>query len=167
MVSSAVFDSSASEWRYRPPSRSSEADDEMMTTSRNIALWFRSLSLSVSIFSLLYGLRYGPDSFVFVFRITLMFALPVACLYLPLVLTFSKRGRLWAIIGSGTLIGPASLVLWAVIGSIRSDVSIWQSDGIGLGLGAALVCALIVSILTTTCYVAAFKIIRRLMTARA
>jgi hypothetical protein len=134
-----------------------------MTTSRNIALWFGSLSLSVSIFSLLYG----PDSFVFVFRITMIFALPVACLYLPFVLTFSKKGRLWAIIGSGILIGPASLVLWGVIGGIRSERSIWQSDGIGLGPGAALVFALIVSILTTTCYVLALKIIRHLTPARS
>ncbi len=73
------------------------------------ALWFGSLSLSVSIFSLFYGLRYGQDSFVFVFRITMLFALSVACLYLPFVLTFSEKGRLWAIIGNGALIGPACL----------------------------------------------------------
>jgi hypothetical protein len=133
-----------------------------MTTVKNIALWFCSLLLSVSLFSLFYG----PVAFSFVFRITMIFALPVAFLYLPFVIKFSdaEDGRIWAILGSGTMIGPASLVLWGLILDLKGTHSIWQGDAIGLGLAAGLIFALVVGFLTTTFYVIALKVIHRWIT---
>jgi hypothetical protein len=133
-----------------------------MITVKNIVLWFCSLLLSVSLFSRFYG----PVAFSFVFRITMIFALPVAFLYLPFVIKFNdaEDGRIWAILGSGTMIGPASLALWALILDLKGTHSIWQGDGIGLGLAAGLILALVVGFLTTTFYVIALKVIHRWIT---
>jgi hypothetical protein len=58
-----------------------------MTRLRNITFWFGSSFLSVGILSMFYGYFYGPAAFFFVFRITMIFAMPVACLYLPVVIS--------------------------------------------------------------------------------
>ena len=123
----------------------------------NIALWFGSLLLSVSVFSLIYG----PSSFPFVFRITMMFALPVAFLYLPVVIALrdAEGGRIWTILRSGIVIGPACMAIWGVVLSLRGAPSIWEGDGIGPGLGSVLLFALIVGFLTTAVYVIALKVI--------
>jgi len=127
-----------------------------MTKIRNIALWFGSLVLAISLFSLLFG----PGAFLFVFRVTMMFAFPVACLYLPVVMALrdTEEGRIWTILASGTLMGPACLVLWGFILDLGGH-AVWQSDDIGLGLGAGLAMALVVGFLTTVSYVTALKII--------
>ena len=59
-----------------------------MRTIRNVALWLGSLFLSVSRFSFIYG----PASFFIVFGITMIFALPVALLYLPIVISVKDAG---------------------------------------------------------------------------
>jgi hypothetical protein len=135
-----------------------------MTAMRNIGLWFFSLLLSVGLFSLSYG-RHSVESYAIVFRITMMFALPVACLYLPIVIMLrdAEEGRMRIIAGTGVLIGPISLVLWGLILVARGEPSVWQGDGLGLGLVAAIIFASIVGFLTTMFYVVALKLIHRLM----
>lgn len=137
-----------------------------MTAVRNTALWFLSLFLSIALFSLIYGARYGHESFVFVFRITMMFALPVACLYLPIVIALrdAEEGRMRVIAGSGVLIGPASVAVWGLILGVRGEPSVWQGDGIGFGIMTDLILALIVGSLTTMLYVIALKAIHHLKT---
>jgi hypothetical protein len=132
-----------------------------MTTIRNIALWFGSLLVSVSLFSLLYG----PASFLFVFRITMIFALPVAFLYLPFVISISdaEDGRIRTILGSGILIGPVSLANWGLILGLSGHHSIWDGDGIGPGLAAGLIFALVVGLLTAAFYVISLKVIHHLI----
>lgn len=107
--------------------------------------------LAVTLFSLLIS----PGGFHFVFRITMIFALPVACLYIPFAISLrdAEEGRIWTILGSGIVIGPASLAVWGT-----AHGSGWQSDDIGPGLGGGLLCALIVGSLTTLIYVIALKI---------
>jgi hypothetical protein len=138
-----------------------------MTTARNITLWFAALILADSIFSLFYGVRYGPASFRFVFRIAMLFAFPVACLYLPFVLSLSKAGRLWDLVLGGSLIGPGSLVIWGLVLSVAGKPPSWEGDGIGLGLGLGLICALFIGCLGSTLYVIIFKLVGRLTTSRS
>jgi hypothetical protein len=131
-----------------------------MIVVRNTGLWFLSLFLSVCLFSLIYGRRYGLDSFAFVFRITMIFALPVACLYLPVVIALrdAEEGRMRIIAGVGVLIGPASLALWGLILAARGEPSVWRGDGIGFGVGTCLILASIVGCLTTMFYIMALKL---------
>jgi hypothetical protein len=63
-----------------------------------IGLWFSSLLAAVLLFSLLLSLTFGGAGSMFpIFRVTTMFALPVACLYLPFLIalrsTEEKRCR--------------------------------------------------------------------------
>ena len=127
-----------------------------MIAVRNIALWFGSLLLSVSLFSLIWS----PSSFLFVFRITMIFALPVAFLYLPFVISLrdAEEGRIWTILGSGILIGPACGAIWTLFLALRGAPSIWQGDGIAPGAAAGLVFTLIVGLMTTAFYVIALKV---------
>jgi hypothetical protein len=126
-----------------------------------------SLLLSVCFISAMYGQRYGLGSFFFVFRITMMFALPVACLYLPVVIALrdAEEGRMQIIAGVGVLIGPVSLALWVLILTALGKASIWQSDGIGFGVIPCLILASIVGFLTTMFYVIALKLIHRMTTS--
>jgi hypothetical protein len=138
-----------------------------MIAVRNTGLWFFSLLFSVGLFSLIYARRYGLESFVFVFRITMIFALPVACLYLPVVIALrdAEEGRMRIIAGVGVLIGPASLALWGLILVARGKPSVWEGDGIGFGIVTCLILASIVGFLTTMFYVIALKLIHRLTTS--
>lgn len=135
-----------------------------------IGLWFCSLLVSVTLFSYLFSLFLGgPGSFrvesvYIVLRVTTMLALPIWCLCLPLViaLTHSEGWRMWTVLTTGTLIGPASFALWGLILLRRGDDphSIWHGDpllcGLG-GVGSAMVFALIVGSLTTSFYLFALK----------
>ena len=132
-----------------------------MTTTQRIGLWFGALFLSVALFSLLYML-YGPASFFFVFRIMMILAFPVACLYLPVVIALkdAEGARMWTMLGAGILIGPAALVLWALIlqASDHDVITIWQGDGIGFGVLKGMVLASIVGLLTTAFYLISLKV---------
>jgi hypothetical protein len=135
-----------------------------MTAVRNAGLWFFSLLLSVSLFSLIYGRLYGLESFIFVFRITMMFALPVACLFLPIVIALrdAEEGRMRIIAGIGILIGPACLALWGLILEARGEPFVGTGDGIGFGILTGIILASIVGFLTTMSYITALKLIHRL-----
>jgi hypothetical protein len=131
---------------------------------KRIVLWFGSLLLSVTLFSLSWvGLA------VVVFRATMIFAFPVACLYVPFVLAFkdAEGRRIWTILFSGILLGPASLALWGLILQLRGDDphTIWQGDPlIGMGGISAMIFALIVGSLTTFLYVIALKVLHHTST---
>lgn len=104
-----------------------------------------------------------------IFRLTMIFAFPAWCLYLPFVMALqdAEERRLWILLVSGILIGLASLVLWDLILQVRSGnpQKIWQGDPLGFGMDCAIFCALIVGFLTTSCYVIALKVLHRRATA--
>jgi hypothetical protein len=105
-----------------------------------------------------------------IFRVAMTFALPVWCLYLPVVIALkdAEEGRIWTILFSGILIGPASLALWGLILQLRGGDAhqIWHGDPlVGLGGIAAITFALIVGFLTTSFYVIALRILHRRSTA--
>jgi hypothetical protein len=61
----------------------------------------------------------------------MIFALPFWCLYLPFVIALkdAEQRRIWTILFSGILIGPASVAVWCLILQIRGgDLhKIWQA----------------------------------------
>lgn len=126
-----------------------------------IGLWFGSLLLSVAIFSLFFSLAfYSP--FFLVFCVTMMFALPAWCLYLPFVIAFknAEGWRMWIILVSGILIGPASIALWCLI-QLKAGgdpYKIWHGEPpINMGGIVCMDLSLIVGFLTTSFYVIALK----------
>jgi hypothetical protein len=144
----------------------------LMNTLRRIGLWFGSLLLSATLFSLLFsGARiFGDGSVLLIFRVTMIFALPIWCLYLPFVIALkdAEQRRIWTILFSGILIGPTSLAVWCLILQLRGGDphKIWQGDLlIGLGCITAMVFALIVGFLTASFYVIALRILHRRSTA--
>ena len=150
----------------------------LTNASRRIGLWLGSLLLVVTLFSLLFNLVFNRaafnwvDSVLLIFRVTMIFALPVWCLYLPFVIALkdAEERRIWTILFRGILIGPASLALWCFTLQLSGDDPhrIWQGDPlIGMGGIAAMLFALIVGFLTTSFYVIALKVLhRRSITAK-
>ena len=152
-----------------------------MNTLKRISLSLGSLLLSVTLFTLLFGLffsraglfRAGP--LLYIFRFTMIFALPVWCLYLPFVIALkdAEERRIWTILFSGILIGPASLALWGLILWLRGGDphKIWLGDpllGVLGGIAAGMIYALIVAFLATCFYVIALRVLhRRSTTARS
>lgn len=146
-------------------------------TLRRIGLSFGSLLLSVTLFTLLLGLfinrgglfRAGP--LLFILRITMMFAAPVWRLCVPLVIALKDaERRIWTILFSGILIGPASLAIWGLILQLRGGDAhrIWYGDpllGVLGGFAAAVVYALLVGFLTTSFYGIVLRILDRRSTA--
>lgn len=130
-----------------------------MKTSLRIGIWLGCFLLTVTAFSLFFGAAF------FVFRITVEFAFPVWVLYLPIVVLLkdAEKPRSWIILGSGLFIGPASLGLWGLILQLRGGDShtIWQGDGIGLGVFQGMFYAAILGGLMAAGYVAVLKAIHR------
>ena len=132
----------------------------LTNTLKRIGLWFASLLFSVTFFSLLF-----KAGFFAVFRITMMFAFPAWCLYLPFVIALkdAEERRIWTIVISGILIGPAWLALWFLILVLRGGdpYTIWRGDPLVGGYSAAIIFALFVGFLTTSFYVIALKVLHR------
>lgn len=137
-----------------------------MNTLTRIGLWFGSTLLSVAAFSVVMSIVWNADfrGLLPVFRVTVMFALPVACLYLPMVLFFKdaegRRGRV--ILLSATLIGPAAILLWGLLLQLRGGdpETIWKGDPlIGIGGIWGAIFALFVGFLTACSYVGALKLL--------
>ena len=108
-----------------------------------------------------------------IIRVTVIFALPVWCLYLPVVIAVkdAEGQRIWAILFSGTLIGPLAMFLWSLILLLRgfNQKAVWLSDPLLGSLGggiASMIFALIVGFLTTSFYVVGLKILYRRSVAR-
>jgi len=135
-----------------------------MDILRRIGLWFGSLILSVTLFSLLLD---GP--LIFIFRITMIFAFPVWCLCLPFVIAFkdAEKRRPWILLLSGTLIGPASLALWCLILQLRGGDphTIWYGDPLAGPAWLFWIYALIVGFLTTSIYLVSLRALHRSSTA--
>jgi hypothetical protein len=140
-----------------------------MIAARNIGLWFLSVLLSVGLFS--WGFTgfdaSSSDALARDFLITMKFALPVACLYLPIVIMQrdAEEGRMRVIAGSGIVIGPAFIVLLALIAGIRGDPHVIEGDPLAFGLVACLIFAFIVGSLTTVLYITALKLVHHLTRA--
>jgi hypothetical protein len=136
-----------------------------MIAARNIGLWFLSVLLSVGLFSLAFAGLYGwsPEALARDFQITMKIALPVACLYLPVVIMLrdAEEGRMRVIAGSGIVIGPAYLVLRGLIAGTLLD----QDAADPFGLVAFLVFAFIVGSVTTILYITALKLVHHLTSA--
>ena len=87
-----------------------------------IGLWLASLLVAVLLFCLLASLIFGgADSIIPIFRVTMTFALPVGCLYLPFVIVLKKAEHRSLILLSGTLIGPVCIALWGLFLQLRGD----------------------------------------------
>jgi hypothetical protein len=71
--------------------------------------------LSATLFVLLFSVLFPAWSIIVILRVTMIFAFPFWYLYLPFVIALkdAEERRIWIILLSGTLIGPASLALWA------------------------------------------------------
>jgi hypothetical protein len=130
-----------------------------------VFIWLGSLFLAVCLFSLFLSRGASVESVVFIFEVTITFALPAWFLYLPLVflLKDADERRGWVLLASGFLIGPASMFLWALILQLRGENAhlVWQGDGEGPGFVANAICAFIVGCLTTGLYVTSVKLISR------
>jgi hypothetical protein len=136
-----------------------------------VGLWFASLPVAVSLFAGLFCAFYSgsPNNWAqalpAVFGVTMIFAFPVACLYLPVVIVLkdAAQRRLWILLVSGVLIGPVCMALWSVVlllrGVSRHDV-LYGDPLLGSAGGAlgAMVFAFIVGTLTTVLYVFLLKL---------
>ncbi|HSU61950.1 MAG TPA: hypothetical protein VLI55_21750 [Bryobacteraceae bacterium] len=150
-------------------------------TLRRIGLWLGSLLVSVSLFSLSLSLLFSSLSLLFngawsfrvgavfaILRVTMTFAFPVWCLYLPFVLALrdAEGSRIWTILVSGILIGPAALALLGLILQLRGGNPhlIWHGDpllGVLGGIAVMMFFAAIIGFLTTSFYVIALKLFYR------
>ena len=141
-----------------------------MIAARNIGLWFLSVLLSVSLFSVAFAGREHANlkNWLFVFRITMKLALPAAFLYLPIVITKrdAEEGRMGVIAGWGLAIGPLSIVVWTLIAAMIGEPYVIEGDpATHFGLVASLVCAFIVGSVTTILYITALKLAHHLTRA--
>ena len=127
---------------------------------RNVVCWFCSVILAVGLFSGYYASPHNIASITFVCRTTLLFAFPVACVYLPFVLRLSRTGQLFLLATGAALIGPASIGLLGVVLAV-ADIPYAADNGVGPGFGAALVFALLIGTVAGMAYVITFKILCR------
>jgi hypothetical protein len=145
-------------WGARMPI---SGERRFVKASGRIGLWFSSLVAAGLLFSVLFSLLSGGAgsilSIFLIFRVTMTFAFPVGCLYLPVLLAFRNREekRMPIILLGGILIGPASMAPWGLVLKWRGlDAHmIWYGDPlIGIGGFAAILFAWIVGSLTTLFY---------------
>src|SRR5215469_8775817 len=102
-----------------------------MNALRRVGLSLGCLLFSVTLFSLLFILLFGAGAVPFVFRVAIMVAIPVWCLYLPFVIALkgAEGWRIWIILLSGILIGPTSLALWGLTLQLRGGDPHYQMGG--------------------------------------
>ena len=136
-----------------------------LCTLVRVFLWFASLAVAVYLFSLLLSRGGSAGSIGFVFGVTFFFALPVAFLYLPLVVLLrDAEERGWLILlATGILIGPVCLLLWGLLLLLLGQNSHmnWQGDGEAPGTLACMVFAAIVGFLTAGLYIIGLKLFNR------
>lgn len=138
-----------------------------------VGLWFASLLVAVSLFTGLFcalysgSPHYWAQALSVVFGITMIFAFPVACLFLPVVIALkdAAKWRLWVLLVSGALIGPVCIALWStalVLAGRQSVQDAWNGDPLtGMGTPVLMVFALIAGSVTTILYVASLRIAAR------
>ena len=149
-------------------------------TFRRIGLWLCSFVVAVTLLSLLCCLPFSFRSFAVIFQftsvlrwflslvlqITTILALPVWLLYLPFVVAVkdAEGPRLWIILTSGTLIGPACLTILGLILQLGGGDahSIWHGDGgISLGIVQSMPLAFGVGFVSASLYVIGLRAIHR------
>jgi hypothetical protein len=146
----------------------------VISIGRRVGLSFVCLLLAAALFSLLLALwlTMGGSAHISlavpVFRFAMIFALPAWCVWLPIVITTKDTDgrKIWTILWSGILVGPASIALWSLILLLRgaNRQMVWHGDPLlgELGGGIAdMIFALIVGLFTSVFYVAASKALRR------
>jgi hypothetical protein len=152
----------------------STAGQNALSAWRRVALWFVSLLTAVAFFSVFLSLwlttaESAKASLILpIFRMTMMCALPVWCLCLPLVIAMknAEGWRLWAILLTGSLLGPLLVGLWFLLLQLggASQPMVWQGDP-QLGWAgrsiAGMIFALIVGLLTTSTYLMAIRLLHR------
>ncbi|MCL4842350.1 MAG: hypothetical protein KJZ79_10935 [Bryobacteraceae bacterium] len=124
-----------------------------------------ALLVSVTLFCILFTLVSGSlgtrGSFPFIFLGTLVFALPVWCLYLPFILKLkdAEGRRRWIILVTGTLIGPVATGLAAVVFLLNTVglQRIIYGTGDLRAIGALMGFAFFVGSLTSAFYVLALR----------
>lgn len=132
-----------------------------------IGLLFVSLLLAIASFSLFFSLLFSTvAAFSTIFQVTIVFALPVWCLCVPVVIAVKdlEVRRVWIFFFSGSLVGPVTFGLWCLFLEFRgySHEGIWHGDPLtGLGGISGLVFSSLVGFLTTSFYVIASKILHR------
>jgi hypothetical protein len=153
--------------RYRMPK---SGERSFINALGRICLWFGSLLIAVLFFSQLFSLLFNHGAPIFpIFRATMIFALPVACLYLPFLIALrnTEGQRIGIILLGGTLIGPVSIGFWGLVLQMRGGdtQTIWHGDPLtGLGGFIAMLFALVVGFLTTCSYILVLKVTHRLRT---
>ena len=106
------------------------------------------------------------ESTIFIFKVAIVFALPVSLLCLPVVFFIRSAGKrqVWILLATGLLVGPACLAIWGMILQLRTTNAqiLWRGDGESPGVVGAMLCAAIVGLLTTAVYIAVLKLLLRL-----
>ncbi len=124
-----------------------------------------ALLVSVTLFCVLFTLVSGSlgtrGSFPFIFLGTLVFALPVWCLYLPFILKLkdAEGRRRWIILVTGTLIGPVAMGLWAaalLLNTLGLQRIVYEAGDLR-PIGALMGFAFFVGCLTSAFYVLALR----------
>lgn len=128
-----------------------------------ICLWLVSFLLADVCFSLFFGFFYIEVVWAYFF-ITLLIAWPAWCLFLPVVIAFkdAEKWRLWAILTTGILVGPLSLVLWDEVARLHRDLNapvLGLRDPLNALGEIGLVFAFVVGSLATCAYVYGLKIL--------
>lgn len=103
-----------------------------MNTAYRIGLLFSSLLLGVALFSVFFCLTARQTgAILFILKITMIFALPVCVVCLPLVLALkdAEEGRVWGILLSGILTGPAALIVLAFILQLKGRSIVLNGNG--------------------------------------
>jgi hypothetical protein len=129
----------------------------MRATSR-ILLSFCSLLLAVAIFSAILG---KLESWLFIFKVTLLVALPVWTINLLILFLFKNdRNDRWIVPALGALIGPVCLTLWSGVLVLRGSnwLSIWNGDPEAGGLKSWLICASLIGLGTNSFYTLALAL---------
>ncbi len=133
-----------------------------MRTISRILLSFCSMLLAVAIFSLVLG-KLG--AWLFIFKITLLFALPVWLINLPFLFLLKNvdRHHRWIVPALGAFIGPVSLILWCGILVLRGSnwLSLWNGDPEAGGLESALIFASLIGLGTNSFYTVALILRKR------
>jgi hypothetical protein len=143
-----------------------------------VGLWFLSLLVAVGLFTGLFCALYAGSpgywmqALYGVFRITMIFAFPVACLYLPVVIVLrdAAKRRLWIVLVSGALIGPVCMALLSIVQLMegQSVHEVLYGDPLLGSTGGAvgtMIEAFIVGTFTTVLYIVLLRIRMRFVAA--
>ncbi len=108
---------------------------------------------------------------LFIFKVTMILALPVWLINLPFLFLLKNvdRHHRWIVPALGGFIGPACLTLWCAILVLRGSnwASIWNGDPEAGGLGSSLIFASLIGLATNSFYTVALIFRRRFGITRA